>query len=158
MYLMGVYNVNLLNVDKHIPSSDFLETLYSYSYLPLLNKPTRISKNTATLIYNIFCNGIENSDYLCGILYTDISDHFPVFYICSKSYINKRDQYTNKRLFSSENVEKFNTKLQQIDWNVVVSSDNCQEAFSFFHKNFITLYEECFPVTRISINYRNKIL
>ena len=158
VYLMGDYNVNLLNVDKHIPSSDFLETLYSYSYLPLINKPTRINKNTATLIDNIFCNGIENSDYLCGILYTDISDHFAVFYICSKSYINKQDQYTNKRLFSSENVEKFKSKLQQIDWNVVISSDNCQEAFSFFHNNFITLYEECFPVTRISINYRNKKL
>ena len=59
VYLMGDYNVNLLNVDKHIPSSDFLETLYSYSYLPLINKPTRINKNTATLIDNIFCNGIE---------------------------------------------------------------------------------------------------
>ena len=29
VYLMGDFNINLLNVDKHIPSSQFLETMYS---------------------------------------------------------------------------------------------------------------------------------
>ena len=40
-YLMGDYNINLLNVDKHIPSAEFTETMFSNYFLPLINKPTR---------------------------------------------------------------------------------------------------------------------
>ena len=37
-YLTGDFNINLLNVDKHVASHDFLECMYSQCYLPLINK------------------------------------------------------------------------------------------------------------------------
>ena len=59
VYLMGDFNINLLNIDKHLPSSEFLENLFSYNFYPLVNKLTRVNKNSATLIDNIFCNDIQ---------------------------------------------------------------------------------------------------
>ena len=56
IFIMGDYNVNLLNSDKNVQISEFIELMYSCSFLPLINRPTRIHKNSVTLIDNIFCN------------------------------------------------------------------------------------------------------
>jgi Txe/YoeB family toxin of Txe-Axe toxin-antitoxin module len=56
MYLMGDFNINLLNCDSHVPSSEFLDVLHSNSFFPLITKPTRIQQDTASLIDHIFCN------------------------------------------------------------------------------------------------------
>ena len=78
-YLMGDFNVNLLNSESHELTSTFVETLFSYSFVPLITKPTRVGVNCATLIDNIFTNSAVQNEIIPGILMTDISDHFPIF-------------------------------------------------------------------------------
>ena len=46
LYLIGAFNINLLNFENHHPTNDFLETPYSYSLTPLITKPTRITEDT----------------------------------------------------------------------------------------------------------------
>ena len=82
MYLLGDYNINLLNIDKHAASQDFADAMFSHSFFPTISKPTRVTDKSATLIDNIFFNNyVQNSRSLAGILDTDISDHFPVYHI-----------------------------------------------------------------------------
>ena len=78
---MGDFNIDLLHCSSHTPSQDFIDTMFSHSFAPLINKPTRVSNHSATLIDNIFHNKHISDESVQGILYTDISDHFPVFYI-----------------------------------------------------------------------------
>ena len=40
-YIMGDYNINLLNYDSHTKTASFLDTLYSKYFIPLINRPTR---------------------------------------------------------------------------------------------------------------------
>ena len=83
VYIMGDYNIDLFNYEKHILTSQFLETMYLYGFYPLFNRPTRIKSNTATLIDNIFNNNFNPDDMelFNGIFFTEISDHFlPHFY------------------------------------------------------------------------------
>ena len=54
IYLLGEFNLNLLNANTPQLTSDFLDTLYSFSFIPTINKPTRVKKESATLIDNIF--------------------------------------------------------------------------------------------------------
>ena len=61
VYITGDININLLNIDTNIPSSAFVETMYTYSFFLLINKPTRIGRNCATLIDNIYCNNINGT-------------------------------------------------------------------------------------------------
>ena len=70
-YLLGDFNINLINVSNHIPTAEFLEVMYSHAFTPLITKPTRVTSNTATLIDNIFTNSSRNS--FNGILLSDIS-------------------------------------------------------------------------------------
>ena len=50
------FNVNLINCNDDKNSSNFLDTMLSHSFLPFITTPTRITRNTKTLIYNIFYN------------------------------------------------------------------------------------------------------
>ena len=101
-YLAADFNINILNHDSHKPTSDFLETMYSYSFIPLITKPTRITAHTETLIDNVFTNNTSASrQQFPGILYNDISDHLPVFtfdksicsHNCTKKYIDIKKRY-----------------------------------------------------------------
>ena len=72
VYLMGDFNINLFNFDKYLLTNDFLNLMYTHSYIPLITKATRVYKSSATLIDNIFTNNV-GSDNMNGVLMTDIS-------------------------------------------------------------------------------------
>ena len=59
-YLMGDYNINLLNVELHGPTSDFNDIMYSNGLIPLITRPTRVIESTATLIDNIYTNRLNS--------------------------------------------------------------------------------------------------
>ena len=86
VFLMGDYNIDLLNSEKYDLTNEFVDVLYCNEFLPLISRPTRITSKSATLIDNIFINNHEDLNCsLNGILMADISDHFPVFHI-SRSF------------------------------------------------------------------------
>ena len=57
-YLLGDYNLNLINAENHEPTQEFTDLMYSHALFPSITKPTRVTINSATLIDNIFCNDI----------------------------------------------------------------------------------------------------
>ena len=75
---MGDFNVN---VSKQIKGSkdiqEFTNLFLSNSFLPLIDKPTRITGKSATLIDNMYTN-FSTNNCRSGILCTDFSDHFPI--------------------------------------------------------------------------------
>ena len=89
----GGFNINLLNIDNHPVSSEFLETMFSYSLIPLINKPTMVRETSATIIDNIFCNNLDRGAVMSGLFYTDSTYHFPVFCLYYGCHIQKHDLY-----------------------------------------------------------------
>ena len=157
LYLMGDFNVNLLNADTHKFTADFVELMFSHYFMPLINKATRVTRNSTTLIDNIFCNDAHNTSLFNGIFYSDISDHFPVFSIKLSSTTAKDDCTILKgRNYSQSNVNKFKDKLQVIDWNDVMIENDCQKAFYKFYHTYLECFDECFPVRSYKSNYRNR--
>ena len=86
IFLLGDFNVNLLNYNEHNQTNKFLDSLASNSFVPLILQPTRISSHSKTLIENIFSNVI-NPD-ISGNLTATISDHLPQFAIISNMFGN----------------------------------------------------------------------
>ena len=80
-YLLGDFNLNLLNTDTHNDTQGFIDLMNSVSLFPNITKPTRVTGSTATLNDSLFCNSIMNEEAMSGIIYADISDHYPAFYI-----------------------------------------------------------------------------
>ena len=81
------FNVNLLNHDCHNDTDQFINTMYSYSFLPLITRPTRFTSTSATLIANIMTN-VFNDSIVSGILISDVSVHLPVFYVSNDTVID----------------------------------------------------------------------
>ena len=78
--IISDFNVNMLNFETHGPTNDYINSLLSKSFLPLITLPTRIKNQSATLLDHIWSNKMCNI-YNSGILINSLSDHFPVFYI-----------------------------------------------------------------------------
>ena len=55
-FLMGDFNVDLLKCKEDLFCQDFFDTLLSFSFIPLITRPTRLSSHSSTLIDNIFSN------------------------------------------------------------------------------------------------------
>ena len=72
--LLVDFNVNLLNYNEHNQTNEFLDSLASNSFIPLILQPNRITSHSNTLIDNIFSNVID-PDKLSGNLTATISDH-----------------------------------------------------------------------------------
>ncbi len=107
---MGDYNINLLNVDSHAPTSQFINNMYIHSLIPLITKPTWITKHSARPIDNIYTNNLTNNNKQTqGILVTEISDHLPVFHIVynNDKKAKDKDKYITKRIFTSVRITSF---------------------------------------------------
>ena len=87
VFLLGDFNVNLLNYNEHGQTNEFLNSLASNSFIPLILQPTKITSHSNTLTDNIFSNVID-TDIICGNLTATISDHLPQFSIIPNMFGN----------------------------------------------------------------------
>ena len=55
--------------------------MFEFSMIPTINKPTRVTKHTATAIDKIITDCILNSDFKSALVKTDLSDRFPNIFI-----------------------------------------------------------------------------
>ena len=81
------FNINLLTYNDHNQTNQFLDSIASTSFIPLILQPTRITRHSNTLIDNIFSNAID-PDILSVNLTATIPDHLPQFSIISNMFGN----------------------------------------------------------------------
>ena len=134
--------------------------LFSFSFFPSINKPTRITKSSATIIDNIFVNRIHSKSITAGILTSGISDHCPVFCITplKAAYASEGVLFRGrKRIFSERNKLKFYDMINGVDWGVCMLQPNCQSAFTLFYTKYQACFDQCFPLVKTKVTYRNKL-
>ena len=116
----------------------------------------RISKNNATIIDHLLTNKFINENYSTGIVKTDISDHFPVFFI-TETEVNKtqKSNFVFKREFNNNNLKKFKESLLNIDWSNVLRNTDPNSSYNNFLKIFLSHYNTFFPKKKIQIKTKN---
>ena len=157
-YLMGDYDINLLNVESHGPTSDFNDIMYSNGFIPLITRPTRVTESTATLIDNIFTNRLDSQfgGIMQGILLTDISDHYPIFHIDNNIKYKNVNIKISRRSYSNKNKNNFSDLITRTEWANIFTAMNTQEAFRLFHNKVKEIHDKCFPVQTISKTYNTR--
>jgi hypothetical protein len=154
-YIMGDFNLNLLNHDVVNQVSRFLDLMYSNSFFPLNDKPTRVTPTSETLIDNIFYNTFQHS-LLTGIISTDISDHYPLLSF-NESYsttLNSSSSFQS-RIFNERNTLLFRERLSLYNWAEVLASDDVDTATNTFMHQFTAEYTNSFPLVTKSKNKRS---
>ena len=91
---MGDLNLDLLRYNHHVPTQEFIDSLFSYAFLLLISNPTRLTTYSARLIDNIFTNNLAHN-VLCGMILNDLSDHLPVFAYFDDATVNAQHRKEN---------------------------------------------------------------
>ena len=76
VFVLGNFNIDLMDYNEHKRTNEFLDSLASNSYLPYIIEASRDTSHSRTLIGSIFSNVISK-DIICGNNTATISDHLP---------------------------------------------------------------------------------
>ena len=78
-YAARDFNLNVFDYNKNEKVTKFLNLTFEYGFVLVINKPTRVTKNTATAIDHIIKNSLLHRTINTGILKFDISIIFQYF-------------------------------------------------------------------------------
>ena len=139
--------ISIFLTQSHQPTNEFINLMLSNSMYPLISaKPTRITSSTATLIDNIFTNNLEQS-MSSGILYTDLSDHLPIFQVTHlKLDVEPLCQKRLARLINSTTIAAFRSQVETIEWSQVYNSDSTNDSYDTFSSLLMSAYHKSFPL------------
>ena len=150
IYLAGDFNLNLLHCETSKHVKNFVNTLLQYNLVPTINKPTRITTNTITLIDNIITNDITNN--FTGVIKCDVSDHFPNFLICQKDLETFKNEMTiSKRFINKKSIKKFCDSLITMNWELVTETNHAEHSYHVFKEIFTRCYDKTFPKKEVTI-------
>ena len=111
-----------------------------------------MTRNTATIIDNIFHNGVDTQS-INGLFLNDLSDHFPIFHIaCNETIKDKKETKatTTIREFTETNLNNLKKDLSGVTWEEVFKMQNPQEAYNTFFTTLAEYYDKNFPLKQIT--------
>ena len=114
--ITGDFYIDLLNYESHHLTEEYINTMKSLAFEPMITKPTRITDHSATLIDHIFFNSLEYYTVSRNIIY-GISDHLPnSVLINNAANIPKNSKKVFKRGYSNCDRNALIEDLKMIDW------------------------------------------
>ena len=87
--------------------------MFELGFIPLIDNPTRVCKNSATIVDNILTNCVFDNTLKKAIIKSDISDHFPTIFTfqTGKNQSKCQNLVYNKREFNKANKAAFKQQL-----------------------------------------------
>ena len=132
-YLIGDFNINLMNYETDTPASHFFDNVCSNRFFLYNNIPTCHTSRSKTLTDNILHNGI-NRNLVSGNIKNDISDQLAQFLITSYQVNSEtKPKKILTRTFKSFVQDNFKHDLQNIDWKYTLDIHLYDANHSFEH-------------------------
>ena len=152
LILLGDFNINLLKSDSDNSVSNFLDILGSFSLLPQIILPTRVTNTSKTLIDNIF---VDSSTFQVssGNLIYHISDHLPQFSILKNLKTNSNLKHNKfKRNWSKFDQENFVLDFFEINWEntLELNKQNVNTSFDNFYNSINNLIDKYAPLKKLT--------
>ena len=124
LYILGDINIDLTKLDSNNTVGSYANSLISNSLKCLIDKPTRITTSTKSLIDHIYTNNLKT--LYSGIFVCDLSDHYGVFVIIpTKKKKTKLNSYNHMliRDMKSFQLENFLANLSDVFSDFIVSNN-----------------------------------
>ena len=156
--LIGLdHNMDLLKSHVHSNTNKFLEKTLKQNMLPVITRPTRITKSTATLIDNIMLSKALQIEFESKIIINDMSDHLPCF-VCidGLQFKRRKSQAILGRKLSDKNVGKISQDLKEIDWHEKLEKMNVNESMEHLHDVLLNKLDEHAPIRQLNKSKRKQ--
>ena len=127
------HNLDFIKHSQHNDTENFINNMQDSSLFPCITWPTRVTKNSSTLIDNIFVSGKHHDRTKSCVILHDISDHFLSFIIVEGLLAKKRQpKVVLSRDITDEKIKTLNFELSVINWETVIPRINANEAYDTF--------------------------
>ena len=122
-----------IKIQKHKYTSDLFDMHISHGFLPTITRPTRITHTSQTLIDNIYTNITPNTNFTSGIIFTQLSDHLPVFMFIGPQIKSKQQkiQLTLRKIKDAQ-LRQIKDSLKLNDWSDLYNLKDVNEAYTYF--------------------------
>ena len=151
IYLMGDFNI--CTKQKTSLCRSYLGLLSNFSYRQLIDKPTRITSESSSLIDHVISNA-NGKVGKSGVLDIGLSDHQFTFLLRGRV---KNPCFTHvfNRFRSMKNYckEAFCFRLNQVDWNPVVLETNVELALKYFTDALLMVINEIAPFNQVRVKH-----
>lgn len=149
-------NLDLIKLDTQTHIQEFLDMNYSNGILPVIDKPTRVTHQTATLIDNIYCT--DMGLYESGVLRSYITDHFPIFYLFGGQN-KKKNKKSEKVHFTTNNVTdqaitNINADLSGFAWEQDMSQLDTSQSFGLLFERINDAVDRHCEIKTVSLSSR----
>ena len=137
IFLARDVDINSLDYSRNTIVRDFFDIAFQKSIFPVINRPTRVTKTSATIIDHILTNSIIDSLLHSGIVKTDISDHFAVFCLLKTNF--EQSNIKNiivKRGINEAIIKHFKSLFNSIDWNLVTQASLSNNSYNICFEKF----------------------
>ncbi len=151
-YLMGDFNLDLLNTESDEKISNYYDILTSHLFVPHITLPTRITSTSKTLIDNIFSNDPDFANGVSGNFTFSISDHLPQFLLMPDELKGPPKKHNIYRRKKDYNKEELVAESVNIVWNEVISPSKMDSNYSFdrFYEKIISVVDKHAPLKKVS--------
>ena len=156
--LAGDSNINFLDFETNKNVQDFLNLMFRYNMTPLTNKPTRVTKHSASVIDHIITNNVVgHNDFKSAIIKTDLSDHFPIVFAIKTNETTQRPgvKSTYKRSYCEKNIDKFKNTLHNRNWDDIQKIEDPNKAYKYFLDTFTDIYDNSFPKSKVKVKFKS---
>ena len=111
-HIAGDFNMNWLDYEKCKKVQEFSDLAYENSMIPTINKPTRVTRQSATTLDHILTNCFVNFDFKTTFFRSDISDHsLSSFFLPITNEFSKIEPiYIRKRMLNNNAIEMSKVK------------------------------------------------
>ena len=137
------HNLDLLKQISHKKTQTFVENTLDHMLLPVITKPTRISRTSTTLIDNVIISDKLQSNYTSNILLSNLSDHLLCYVEINEFYAGKREATKiKKRKLNNDNLNKIKRDIGSIQWESILCGLCASESFATVHNKIIEIIDK----------------
>ena len=155
--ILGDFNFCWLKIKNNVNvMKSFTQLMNIFNLNQIIDKATRVTESSETLLDHIYVNNNEN---ICqsGVIELGISDHYMTY--CTRKVTRGQIGKHNKvKIRSMKNYCKdlLISKLQSTQWSAVFQSNNINEAWEIFKTIFIQIIDDIAPEKEIRIKVRSE--
>lgn len=143
---LGDFNLNLFSKSKITKLLN--STMFSFGYMPVVLRPTRVTSHSATLIDHIWSNAVHDVSS-SGIIRYSATDHFPTYVQVRCGKKNNSDECfmtVTRRRRGSECDELFSSHLAQVCWTDLLEQMDVDVLYDEFISGISHVYDLCYPL------------
>ena len=151
----GDFNLDMLKINEDSNSENFYHAMNSYSLIPIISSPSRVTDTSFSMIDNFFVSKLDN--FVSGMFFIDITDHYPLFLVYKNYFttINDLPDKISYRIINDATLNDLYTGLMQENLARVLELD-IDSAIELLHQIILENLNQYCPIKTKYVSPKDK--